>query len=135
MLDLDEERRDLKMWFRLKRRYSGKNEILHVYGIKGVKKGAPVHVELHFSGHPSFIIGEGNNRIKLNSLTLKHLSLPEQCVKDGPRNVLCVTVREFYHLSDARGKVLFCPGCGKKLVQLPDFPWGEDLRRYLVYDS
>lgn len=129
------------MWFRLAKDYQTQTDEIHreFWGIKKIKKGAPIAVGLIFTSpngeiKPDFVFTAGG----LHHLSLSMLELPNICVKNGEGDVFCATKQKFFYVSYSYhnriiAKQLFhCPLCGQELKEQAPFPREEKLGTFIV---
>lgn len=127
-----------KMWFPLKRRYSLEKEVIDPHsrwgqeGVIALKRGTPIVIEIEGEiPIPAFVFSGA----RLQNLTFNDLRLPEQCVIDEEGTVFCALSKNFVGIGYKRWlrpRINYCPGCGKKIADLPPFPKIKKLKMYEV---
>lgn len=126
------------MWFRLKNDYKTSKGEIHFdhWNIEKIKKGAAIVVGLIFCNdgkiRPDFIFSAGG----LKHMDMSMLDTPNFCVKNFYGDVYCARKKKFFYGSFTSSGVaiarqmIHCPLCGKRLVELVEYPREEKSEKF-----
>lgn len=130
----------IEMWMRLKKDIPAGEGNFWAYGIKTIKKDAPITIileSLYIINFYFWLVGQPSRWVKLHGLKFSALKLLESCTMDNRRTVFCAKRKNIFSVTGPDSEIRFCPGCGRRLfLQTAAFPYEEinqEPRRYFIY--